>query len=149
MFFCFFLFTTIPANIRLDKDVLKTSGRCLSSSSSLNVLKTSSRCLDQGEYIRFSHTSLEGVFKTSLRRLGQDQYIRLGHTSSRRFQDVLQRCLQDVFKTYHQVKLFVLTRLRDVFNTFLKRTAKTVIYRRIYLGHTSEKFMVSVQILQE
>ena len=28
---------------------------------------------------------------------------------------------------------------------FLRRTAKTVIYRRICLGHTSEKFMVSAK----
>ena len=69
--------------------------------------------------------------------------------SSRHPQNILQRCLQDVFKTYHQVKLFLLTRPRDVFNTFLRQSAKTVIYRRIYLGHTPEKFMVSVQDLQE
>ena len=87
--------------------------------------------LDQDEYVRLSLTSSEGVFKTSSKRLGQDQYIRLCHTSSRclqdifktsskrlqdilkivfetssrtfwrRFEDVLQRYLQDVFKTYH------------------------------------------------
>ena len=97
--------------------------------------------------------------KTSSRRLGQDQYIRLGYTSSRRLQDVFKtssrrlaktssRHLQDVFKTYHQVKLFLLTSLWEVFNMFVRRTAKTVVYRRIHLGHTSEKFMVSVQNLQ-
>ena len=58
-------------------------------------------------------------------------------------------CLQDVLKMYHKVKLFLLTRLRDVFNTFLRRTAKKVIYRRICLRHTSEKSMISVQNLQE
>ena len=49
--------------------------------------------------------SSEDFFKTTSRRPGQDQYIRLGHTSSRRletpsrrFQDVLQKRLQDVFK---------------------------------------------------
>ena len=36
--------------------------------------------------------------KTSPRRLGQDQYIRLVHMSSRHLQDVLPRCLQEVFK---------------------------------------------------
>ena len=143
---------------------MKTSWRRLSSSSSEDVFKTSSRRLDQDEYIHLSHTSSEDVFKMSSRSLGQEQYIRLGHTSLRRFQtssgclqdvlprrlqDFLQRCLQDVFKIYHQVKSFLLTRLRDIFNTFLRRTAKTVIYRRICLGHTSEKFMVSVQNLQE
>ena len=63
------------------------------------------------------------------------------------------RCLQDMLKTYYQVKLFLLTRLRDIFNTFLRRTTKTTIYRRFiycdYLGHTSEKFMVSSQNLQK
>ena len=162
---------SIPANIRLDEDVLKTSWRRLSSSSSKDVFKTSSRRLDQDEYVRLSLTSSEDVFKTSSRRLGQDQYIRLGHTSSRRLQDVFKtssRRLQDVFKTssrrlaktssrhlqdvlkmYHQVKLFLLTSLWEVFNMFVRRTAKTIVYRRIHLGHTSEKFMVTVQNLQE
>ena len=97
------------------------------------------RRLDQDEYIRLTHTSSEDVFKTTSRRLDQDQYIRLGHTSSRRLQDVfetscqdvsktfstrlqdifnmssrhlqdvLERCLQNVFKTYYQVKLFLVT----------------------------------------
>ena len=102
------------ANIRLDEDVLKTSlvfvfRRRLQDvliktnmfvlalrlqktswsrpiySSWLYVFKTSSRCL-------------QDVFKTSSRRLAK--------TSSRHLQDVLQGCLQDVLKTYHQVKLF-------------------------------------------
>ena len=178
---------SIPANIRLDEDVLKTSWRRLSSSSSKDVFKTSSRRLDQDEYVRLSLTSSEDVFKTSSRRLGQDQYIRLGHTSSRRLQDVFKtssrrlaktssrhlqdvlprrlqdvfktsskllantswRHLQDVLKTYHQVKLLLLTSLWEVFNMFVRRTAKTIVYRRIHLGHTSEKFMVTVQNLQE
>ena len=116
--------------IRL-QDVFKTFSRRLAKMSSRrfqDVFKTSSR--------RF-----QDVFKTSCKNVFK--------TSSRRLQDVLQRYLQDVFKTYHQVKLFLLTNLRDVFNTFLRRTAKTVIYRRICLGHTSEKFMVSVQNLRE
>ena len=166
------------ANIRLDEDVLKTSWRRLSSSSSKDVFKTSSRSLDEDEYILINHTSSDDVFKTCSRRLGQDQYIRLLHTSSRRFQndfkascknvfntssrrlqDVFKtssrrlantswRHLQDVLKTYHQVKLFLLTSLWEVFNMFVRRTAKTVVYRRIHLGHTSEKFMVSVNNLQ-
>ena len=93
-----------------------------------DVLSTFSRCL-------------QDVFKTSCQDILK--------TFSRRFQDVLQKRLQDVFKRYNQVKLFSLTSLRGVFNMFLRRTAKTVIYRRIYLGHTSEKFIVSVQNLQE
>ena len=31
---------------------------------------------------------------------------------------------------------------------FVRRTAKTAVYRRIQLGHTSEKIMVSVQNVQ-
>ena len=65
------------------------------------VFKTSSR--------RF-----QDVFKTSSRRF-EDVF----KMSSRHLQDVLQRYLQDVFKAYHQVNLFYLTRPREVFNTFL------------------------------
>ena len=66
-------------------------------------------------------------------------------------QDVLQKVLQDIFKMYHQVKLFLLTRLWEAFNTFLRRSfQKTIIYRGICPGSTSSnKFMVSVQNLQE
>ena len=78
-----------------------------------------------------SSSSSEDVFKTSSRRPGQDQYIRLAHTSSRRLQDVLQKCLQDVFKTslrhlqdvfktYYQVKLFLVAQFQDIFETYSK-----------------------------
>ena len=70
-------FCLIPPNICLDEDVLKTSWRRLSSSSSEDVFKTS--CQD--------------VFKTFSRRL-QDVF----KTSSRHLQDVLPRRLQNVFK---------------------------------------------------
>ena len=137
----------------------------------LRLQKTSSRRLGQDQYIRLVHMSskrlqdvfkkfsrrlqevlktssrpLQGVFKTSSRRF-KDVF----KTSSRHFQDVLQRYLQDVFKTYHQVKLFLLTRLWEAFNTFLRRSfPKTIIYRGICPGNTtSDKFMVSVQNLQE
>ena len=84
---------------------------------------------------------LQDVLKTFSRYLAKE--------SLRHLQDVLQKMsLQDLFKTYHQIKLFFLTRLREVFNTFLRRTAKTIICRGICLGHTSEKFMISVQNLQ-
>ena len=95
--------------------------------------------------------SWQDVVQTFSRRLQNVLQKRLQgifKTSSKCLQDVLQRCLQDVFKTYHQIKLFLLTRLQDVFNQFLRRTAKTDVYRRICLGHTSEKFMVSAQNLQ-
>ena len=117
------------------KDVFKTSSKT-SSKPLQDVLKTSSRHLQD-----VLPRPLQDVFKTSTRRLAK--------TSSRHLQDVLQRRLQDAFKRYQQVKLFSLTSLRGVFNMFLRCTAKTVIYRRIYLGHTSEKFMVSVQNLQK
>ena len=58
-----------------------------------------------------------------------DKYILLGHTPSRHLQDV--------------------SSLPDVFNTFLRRTTKTIIYRKICLGHTSEKFMIRVKNFQE
>ena len=129
-----------PANIHLDEDAF-----CL------HLQKTSSRRLDEDEYILINHTSSV--------RLGQDQYIRLIHTSSRRLEDVFKTSsrrpantswwhLQDVLKTYHQVKLFLLAGLWEVFNMFVRLTAKTVVYRRIHLGHTSEKFMVSILNLQ-
>ena len=131
----------------------------------LDVFKTSSRCLGREQYNRLGHTSsrrlhnvlqkrLQDVLKTSSRRLQnvfKTSCKKVFKKSSRRLHDVLQRYLQDVFKAYHQVKLFLLTRLREVFNTFLRRSfPKTVIYRGICLGNTtSEKFMVSVQNLQE
>ena len=68
----------------------------------------------------------------------------LAKTSSMHVQDILQRYLQEIFKTYHQVKLFLLTRLREVFNKFLRRTPKTIIYSRICLGHTTSEKLWSV-----
>ena len=169
------LFSYHPANIRLDKDIFCLR---LQKASSQDVLiktiiftysyffrrllqdvliktniftllillqKTSSRRLDQDQYIRLGHMSSRRLAKTSSRHL-QDVFKtssrRLAKTSSRRFQDVLQRCLQYLFKTYHRVKLLWLIRFQDVFETF-------PIYRRICLGCTSEKFMISVQNLLE
>ena len=83
----------------------------------IRLQKTSSRRLGQDQYIFLSHTSPGRLAKTPSRRI-EDVF----KTSSRHLQDILQRCLQDVFKTYHQVKLFLLTSLRDVFNTFPRRT---------------------------
>ena len=117
--------------IRL-QDVFKTFSRRLTKTSSRrlqDVLKTSSRHLQD-----VLQRHLQYVFKMSCKNVFK--------TSSRRFEDIFKtswKDIKDVFKMYHQVKLFLLTSLRDVFNTFLRRTAKTVIYRRICLGHTSEK----------
>ena len=123
----------------------------------IRLQKTSSRRLDQDEYVCLSLTSsedvlgktnifvlvipLQDVFKTSCKNVFK--------TFWRRLQDVCQIYLQDVFKAYHQVQLFLLTRLREIFNTLLRHSfQKTVIYRGICLGNTiSEKFMVSVQNL--
>ena len=59
-------------------------------------------------------------------RLDEDvyQYIRLGHTSSRRLQDIFKEpCLQEFFKTHHQVKLFAqVTLLRNLFS--MQKTCK-------------------------
>ena len=88
-----------------------------------------------------SKTSCQDIFK-AFSRPPQDilqkrlQYI--FNMSSIHLHEVLQRCLQDIFITYHQVKLFLLICLRDVFSTFLRRTVKTVMYRRICPGHFSE-----------
>ena len=56
--------------------------------------------------------------------------------------------LQDVSKSFHQVTLFLLTRPQDVFETYSTRFSD-ILRRRICIGHTSEKFMVSVQNFQE
>ena len=126
--------------IRL-QDVFKTSSKRLAKTSSRSLAKTSSKRFE--DVFKTFSRHIQGVFKTS--------YKNVFKNSSRRLQDVLQRYLQDFFKAYHQVKLFLLTRLREVLNTFLRLSfPKTVIYRGIWLGNTiSEKFMVSVQNLPE
>ena len=142
----------------------KTSRRCLEDDFRLRLQKTFSRCLDQHDYIRLNHTSSEDVFKTLWSRPTYSSWSyflktssgrfedvfntssgSLGKTSFRRFQDVLEKRLQDISRHLQNVfkmscknvsrrfqdvslfKLFLLTRLRDLFNTFLRRTAKTVI----------------------
>ena len=147
-------YSSIPANIRLDEDVFKTSWRRLSSSSSEDVFKRPSRRLDQDKYIRLTDTSSENVFKKSSRCLAKTSSRRLQDvfetslrrlqdifkTSSRRFEnvfkrssrplpEVLQRCLQDTFKTYYQVKLFLLTQFQGVFETYLKRFLDVLLRR--------------------
>ena len=116
--------------------LFKTSSR--RSQALSRLAKTSSRHL-----AKTSSRHLQDVFKTSSRHL-QNVF----KTSSRHLQDFLQRCHQDVFKTYYQVKLFLSNCSVLSFKTFLIRTAKTVIYWRICLVHTSGKFMISVQNLQ-
>ena len=147
------------------EDVFKTSSRRLDQDEYVRLSLTSSEDVFKTSWSRPIYSSWLYVFKTSSRRL-QDVF----KTSSRHLQDVLprrlqnvfktssrrlaktsSRHLQDVFKTYHQVKLFLLTRLWEAFNTFLRRSfPKMIIYRGICPGNTtSDKFMVSVQNLQE
>ena len=137
-----------PANVRVDEDVLKTNIFVLVIRLQ-DVFKAFSRHLQD-----VFKTSCQNIFKTFSRHLQDVLQKRLQDifkTSSRHLQDVLQRYLQDVFKMYHQVKLFLLTRLWEAFNTFLRRSfPKTVIYRGICLSNTiSDKFMVSESNLQE
>ena len=98
------------ANIRLDEDVFRL---CLQKTSSKrlqnNLIKTNIFLLVtrlQEVLIKTNIfvlvTGLQDVFKTS-----SNLFIR---TSSRH--------LQDVSKMYHQVKLFLLTRRQDVFETY-------------------------------
>ena len=145
------------------EDVFKTSSRRFE-----DVFKTSSKRLQ--DLFKASSKRLQDVLiktnmfalalclqKTSSRCLGQDQYIRLSHMSSRRLQDVFKtssRYLQDIFKTSckgifkmfsrRTIKLIVL------FNTSSRSIQHFPLYIGICLGNTiSEKFMVSVQNLQE
>ena len=96
---------------------------------------------------------LQDIFKMFSRRLAKASSRHLQDvfkTSSRRLTKMSSRHLPDAFKTYNQVKLLLLTRLQDeIFNMFLRRIAKTIIYIKIFPGHTSEKFMVDVQNFQE
>ena len=93
-----------------DKNIFKISSRRLQNvfkTSSSRLAKTTSRCLQN---------VFKTSWKTSLRHL-QDVF----KTPSRHLQDVLQRYLQDVFKMYHQVKLFLLTRLWEAFKDVLSQ----------------------------
>ena len=116
-----------------------------------DIFKMSSRRFQ--DVFKTSSRNLQYVFKTSSRHLPKMSSRHLQdvfQTSSRHLEDVLQRYLQGVFKKYHQVKLFLLARLREVFNTFLRRySPKTIIHRDICLGNTTfEKFLISFQNLQ-
>ena len=116
----------ILAIIRLDKDEW-----VLSFVFCLRLQKTSSKLFDQDEYICLIHTFSEDIFKTSWSRSIFSSWPYVFKMSSKRFKDVfktssihlwdvLQKCFQGLFKTYHQVKLFFYTSLRDL-------TAKMVI----------------------
>ena len=115
------------------------------------VFKTSSRRLTKTSLRRFQEvfkTSCKNVFDTSLRRL-QDVL----KTSSRRLQNFFKTSCKSVLKTSSR-------RLQDVLKISSRRLAKMPSRRwriirlnclprsRICLGHTFEKFMVSVENLQ-
>ena len=115
------------------------------------LMKMSLRRLYQDEYIRLSHTPSEdvliktnilvlvirfpkifktyckSVFKTSLRCLEDVLKISLRYleeifkTSSIRLGKTFSKHLQDVPSKYHQVKMFLLTCLQDVFETYSTR----------------------------
>ena len=137
-------------NIHFDEDVLETSWRRISSSSSEDVLiKTN---------IFVLAIRLQDVFKTSSRRLAKTSSRHLQDvfkTFSRRLQDIFKTSCQDVFKTSSRR---LQKRLQDIFKTSCKDAFKMFWRRiirlnclpssRICLGHTSEKFMVSVENLQ-
>ena len=105
--------------------VFKTSSRRLQ-----NVFKTSSKRLQNvfkascKNIFKTTSRSLQDVFKTSSKRL-QDIFkasckVLQMSSSSRRFRDVSSR---------YTVLVNMFSRcLQDVFTTFLRRTAKTVIY---------------------
>ena len=116
----------IPANIRLDEDVLKTSFVFVFRRRLQDVLiKTNMFALT----LRLQ--------KTSSSRLGQDQYVCLGHMSSRRLQDLFKassktssRCLQDIFKTS----------CKDIFKTFSRHTIKLTCSTKHVLEKYSTRF---------
>ena len=105
---------------------------------SRRVAKTSSRRLED-----MFKTSWQVVLKTCSRRLDKSPW--------RYLQDVLASRLEDVFKTSSRRlgKMFSRRIIRLVFSSSLRRTGKMIIYRKIFLGCTSEKFMGGVQHFQE
>ena len=132
------IYTYFPANIRLDKDVLKTS-----------FVFVCRRRLQDVLIITNMFTLALRLQKTSSRGLGQDQCIRLGHRfsrrlqkvfkmSSRRLQDVLSKRLEDIFKTssrrFEDAFKTSLRHLQDVFKTSCKDIFKTFSRRIIKLN---------------
>ena len=110
---------------------MKTSWRRLEDVFRLHLQKTSWRCLED-VLIKTNMFALAlRLQKSSSRRL-QDVLVKTNifvldihledvlKTFSRRLQDVLPRCLQDVFKTYYQVKVFLVTQFQDIFETYSK-----------------------------
>ena len=154
--------------------VFKTSSRHLDQDEYSRLTHTSSEDVLIKTNIFVLAISLQNVFKTSCQDVFKTSYKNVFKISSRRLQDIFKtssRRLQDVFKTYsrHLAKTssrllqnFFNTsckkRLQDVFKMSYKDVFKTFSRRiirlnclprsRTCLGHTSEKFMISVENLQ-
>ena len=133
-------FIGIPANIRLDEDVFrlrlhKTSSRRLQDFLFKTNMFALALRLQKTSWSRPIYLSWSYVFKTSSIRLTkmssrcfQDVFNtsckRVVKISSTSLQDVLKtssRHLQDVFKIYCQVKVFLVTQFQDIFETSSKR----------------------------
>ena len=118
-------------NVKITPSTHSSWWRRLLFSSSEDVFNTSSRCLDQDEYIHLVHTSsrrLQDVLPRRFYDVLQKYLQDIFKISSRRLYYVLQsylqgifetfsRHLQDVFKRYYQVKLLLLILLQYIFKT--------------------------------
>ena len=80
---------------------------------------------------------LQDIFKDALPKRLQDVF----KTSSMRLAKTSSRHLQDTFRMYHQVKLFLLTGLRELFNTFLRCSFPKTYFSQS--NTASKKFMIS------
>ena len=100
---------SVPPNIRLDEDVFKTSWSRQIYLPYSYVFRRRLQDVFKTSWSKPIYSSWLYVFNTFPRRL-QDVF----KTSSKRLQDVLQRYLQDFFKTYHRFKLLLLISLREV-----------------------------------
>ena len=124
-----------PANICLDEDFLKTSFVFVIRGRLQDIFKVS--------WLRLIYSSWSYIFKTYSRRL-QDVFKtscqNIFKTSSRRLAKTSSRYPQNAFKTF----------CKDVFKTFSRRIIRVncLPRSRIRIGHTSEKFMDSLENLQ-
>ena len=115
---------TYPASIHLDEGILQeTSSRRLHQDDCICLSHASSEDLFKASWSRQIYLFWSFIFKTSSRRI---QDLLLGHlqehskTSSRRLAS--SRHLQNISNTYHQVKLFLLMRLQNVYQTHSTRS---------------------------
>ena len=102
-------YTKFPANIRLDEDVLIRA----------NIFALLIRLQDV--------LIINNILVLAIRL--QDVI----KTFSRCLQDICKTSCKDVFKTYYQVKLFLVTLFQDVFETYSKHFWDVLI-RRLFTG---------------